>query len=259
MNYRNNVNWMGLKTLYFKEVRRFLKVYNQTLLAPMVTSMLFLAVFSLAMGDRIKSINGIPFQQFMVAGLIMMTMIQNAFANTSSSLIMGKVLGTMIDYLLPPISPGEMTLAMVAGGITRGICSGLCVMVAVSFFVEVPIHNIALMLFYAIFASAMLALLGILAGILSDTFDQMSAITSYIITPLSFLSGTFYSVSNLPAFWQQVNVLNPFFYMIDGFRYSLTGQSDASISTGIVILLAANIVLYAIVYRMLVRGYRLKT
>ncbi len=254
-----SVNWLGLQTLYKREVMRFLKVYNQTLLAPMVNALLFLAIFSLALGERVKFVGDISFQEFMIPGLIMMTIVQNAFANTSSSFIMGKVLGTMIDYLLPPISAGEMTLAMVLGGITRGIMTGLCVAIAVSIFSTPTMHNFALAVFYVVFASSLLALIGILSGIFANSFDQMSAITSYIITPLSFLSGTFYSVKHLPEFWQTINLANPFFYMIDGFRYSMTGQSDADITTGMSILIISNIILYAIVLRLLKSGYRIKT
>jgi len=253
------MNYLGFKTLYKKEVRRFLKVYNQTIIAPMVNSLLFLAIFSLALGDRVKDVSGIPFQQFMVPGLIMMTIVQNAFANTSSSFIMGKVLGTIIDYLIPPISAGEMTLAMVLGGITRGICAGLSVAVAASFFVEISIHNFWLLIFYAIFASALLATLGLLAGIFAETFDQMAAITSYIITPLAFLSGTFYSINNLPQFWQYVSHANPFFYMIDGFRYSMTGHHDGNLATGMSVIIIANILLFAITYKLVKAGYRIKS
>ncbi len=254
-----NINWTGLRTLYIKEVLRFLKVYNQTLLAPMVTSLLFLSVFSLALGDRVKTVGTVPFELFMASGLIMMAMVQNAFANTSSVLTMGKVLGTIIDYLIPPVSPGEMTFAMLAGGITRGICSGAAVAIAIAFFVPLEIHSFGLLVFYTIFSCAMLALLGIIGGIFAESFDHMHAITSYIITPLAFLSGTFYSVKNLPEFWQIVNHFNPFFYMIDGFRYAMTGQADASIAIGATVLIASNILLYFACYKMIAAGYRLKS
>jgi len=255
----NSVNWLGLWTLYLREVNRFLKVYNQTLLAPMVNAMLLLAIFTLAVGDRIKTVEGISFQQFMIPGLIMMTIVQNSFANTSSSFTMGKVLGSIVDYLMPPISAGEMTFAMVAGGVTRGVCAGFVVSAAASFFVEINIHDLGLVIFYAVFASSLLALLGMLGGIFAESFDQMAAITSYIITPLAFLSGTFYSTNNLPAFWQSVNTFNPFFYMIDGFRYSLTGYSDTSLQLGMTVLLTSNFIFYIIVQSLVSRGYRLKT
>lgn len=257
--YTASINWLGLWTLYVKEVRRFLKVYNQTLIAPMVNALLLFAIFFLAMGGHRPDIQGIPFAQFILPGLIMMTVVQNAFANTSSSLIMGKVMGTVIDYLMPPISPGEMTFAMVAGGVTRGICCGISVTVAMMLVTHVPLHSFGLAVFYIVFASSMLALIGLLAGIFAETFDQMSAVTSYIVTPLAFLSGTFYSVHNLPAFWQHFNWFNPFFYMIDGFRYALTGYSDAPIATGMAVLVTANIALYTLAQRLITKGYRLKS
>lgn len=254
------MNLYGMWTLYLKEVKRFLKVYNQTLLAPMVNALLLLAVFNLAMGDRAQSFKSdITFAQFMVPGLIMMTVVQNAFANTSSSLIMGKVLGSVIDLLLPPLDGREVTFAMVMAGVTRGILAGLCVAVSVAFFAPVAIYNFGYFIFYLVFASSMLSLLGLLAGVLADSFDQMAAITSYIITPLSFLSGTFYSVERLPPFWQAVNHANPFFYMIDGFRYSMTGHHDGNMLAGVSMLLVTNLILYVIVERMITRGYRLKT
>ncbi len=246
-------------TVYKREVFRFLKVYNQTLLAPTVTALLFLAIFSLALKDRNPNVGDISFYFFIIPGLIMMTMVQNAFANTSSSFIMGKVLGTMIDYLLPPISTFQMTSALILGGITRGICSGLCVAIAINCFHPLFLHDALLLITYSILATCLLAILGILSGIIAESFDQMAAITSYIITPLSFLSGTFYSTKNLPGFWQTINHFNPFFYMIDGFRYSMTGQADASISTGLVVLIIANFSLYAITYILLQKGYRIKT
>ncbi len=236
-----------------------MKVYNQTLIAPMVTSLLFLAVFSLAMGHRVREIAGVPFQEFMVAGLIMMTMAQNAFANTSSSLTMGKVLGTMIDLLLPPLSARDITLAMILGGVTRGICAGIAVTIAASFFVKLQVHDAGLMLLYILLSCTMLAALGMVTGIISDSFDQTAAITSYIITPLTFLSGTFYSVTQLPAFWQTVNQFNPFFYMVDGFRYSMTGHSDGSLTTGLIVLCATNLLLCTVTYVMLKKGVRIKS
>jgi len=254
-----NFNWLGFRTLYKREVFRFLKVYNQTLFAPMVTALLFFAVFSLAIGDRVRNIGNITFQEFMIPGLIMMTMVQNAFANTSSSFIMGKVLGTIIDYLLPPLSAFEILLAMLLGGITRGICTGLCVVIAINIFYPIEVHDALTVIIYTILATSMLALLGILSGIFANSFDQMAAITSYVITPLSFLSGTFYSVRNLPEFWQTINHFNPFFYMIDGFRYGITGYADASINTGISILVVTNLVLFSVIYVLLNKGYRIKT
>jgi ABC-2 type transport system permease protein len=252
------INWLGFRTLYKKEVNRFLKVYNQTLIAPMVNAMLFFAIFSLALGDRVRVIHGIEFQQYMVPGLIMMTLLQNAFANTSSSFIMGKVLGTLTDLLMPPISAGEMTGAMVLAAITRGIVSASMVALAICMFSPLAVHNIGLLFFYAFFAAALMGILGLLAGVFAESFDQMSAITSYVITPLTFLSGTFYSTKNLPEFWQQVNMFNPFFYMIDGFRYSMLGVHDAPIANGMIAIVIATTALYILTLKLIAAGYRIK-
>ena len=173
-------------------MRRFLKVYNQTVFAPAVTAVLFLSVFSLAIGNRVQEIEGVPFIEFMVAGIIMMTLVQNAFANTSSSLTMGKVLGNIIDYLLPPLHAREIVFGIAFAGITRGLITGVVVAITAQiFFTDLSLHNFWLMIFYAVAAAALLSVLGMIAGIFSETFDRMSAITSYVITPLSFLSGTF--------------------------------------------------------------------
>ncbi len=251
-------NHIGTWTLYKKEVHRFAKVYNQTLLAPVVTALLFLAIFNLAIGDNVKRVGDVPFAQFMAAGLIMMAVVQNAFANTSSSFTMGKVLGTIIDYLMPPISAGELAIAMVAAAITRGLCVGVLTAIALAFFIDIHVHSWLHTLFYLCCASTLLALLGLFAGIIAETFDQMAAVTSYVITPMAFLSGTFYSIANLPEFWQKVSSYNPFFYMIDGFRYGLTGYHDGNLTTGAIVLVATTLALWATVYTMLLKGYRVK-
>lgn len=255
----NSVNWLGGWTLYKKEVYRFLKVYNQTLFAPMVTSLLFLAIFSLAVGKHVEHVGDVPFSHFMAAGLIMMSVLQNAFANSSSSFIMGKVLGTLVDYLMPPISALEMVTAMVLAAVTRGVLIGVLVGVAVYIFVPFEIQHPFYALFYLVASSALLALLGLLSGVLAESFDQMAAMTSYIITPLSFLSGTFYSVQHLPPFWHHVSQFNPFFYMIDGFRYSITDHADMPIAIGMSVVLGSIAVLGIVVYRLIDKGYRIKS
>jgi ABC-2 type transport system permease protein len=255
----HGINWIGLKTVYTKEVWRFLKVYNQTLFAPVSTALLFLAIFSLAMGHHVTHVGEVPFAVFMASGLIMMSVVQNAFANTSSSFIMGKVLGTLVDYLMPPLSPFEITLGMVGAAITRGVIVGILVGLAVAVFVPYGITHPLWALFYLVAASSMLALLGMLAGIFAETFDQMAAVTSYIITPLAFLSGTFYSVNNLPAFWYHVSQFNPFFYMLDGFRYGITGHADGSLMIGTGMMLVMNVTLWISVHLLLKSGYRVKS
>jgi ABC-2 type transport system permease protein len=260
------MNLRGCYTLYLKEVNRFLNVFNQTLVAPLINALLLLSVFKLSIGNRLAEVEGMDFVKFIIPGLIMMTVVQNAFANTSSTLTFGKVLGVIIDTLLPPLSPRDITIAMALGGVTRGICSGLVVGLAIYGIGLIwdetllfEIHHLGIAIFYLFFSSLMLSLLGMITGIFSDSFDQMAAITSFIITPLSFLSGTFYSVKSLPETLYTISHFNPFFYMIDGFRYSLTGYSDFSIQTGMIALVAINIFLYAIVYYMLKTGYRIKS
>ena len=252
------LNKRGLWTLYVKEVRRFLNVFTQTLLAPMVTTLLFLAIFTLALGRAVQEVGGVPYAVFLAPGLIMMSMVQNAFANTSSSLMIAKVQGNIVDILMPPLSATELTLALVGGGITRGLLVGLAVGLAMWLFVPLRIHDPVFVIFHAVNASLMLALLGMIGGIWSEKFDHIAAVTNFVITPLSFLSGTFYSVEKLPESWHLVAFLNPFFYMIDGFRYGFIGHADGSLTVGILVLLGVNGALWLLTHRMIATGYRLK-
>lgn len=254
-----SINWFGAYTLFKKEVWRFAKVYHQTLLSPVVNILLFLAVFTLAVGDHVKNIGEVSFPVFVSAGLIMMAAMQNSFANSSSSMVMGRVLGHFIDYIMPPLEAFELLLAFSLGALVRGIAVAIVSYVAILFFVDISFTHLWLALFYLVFSCLFLAFLGVLCGIISETFDQMSAVTSYIITPLTFLSGTFYSTNSLPDFWKNVAHYNPFFYMIDGFRYSVTGFSDGDISFGVIYILLANVILGTVLYVMLKKGYRIKS
>jgi ABC-2 type transport system permease protein len=249
---------LGLWTLYVKEVRRFGKVATQTIIAPVVTTLLFLAIFALALGGASRQVSGVPFTQFLAPGLVMMAMVQNAFANTSSSIMISKIQGNIVDMLMPPLSPGELTLAFAAGGVTRGLAVGLAVALAMALFVPIEVLHLGFVLFHAVAASLMLSLIGILAGIWAEKFDHMAAITNFVITPFAFLSGTFYSVDRLPDVWRTAAHLNPFFYMIDGFRYGFIGHADAPPALGAAVLTAANILLWILVYAWFRRGYRLK-
>lgn len=252
------VNWLGTWTLYTKEVRRFTKIMTQTIFAPMITTLLYMAVFSLSVGKVRHAIHGIPFIEFLAPGLIMMTMIQNAFANTSSALLISKVQGNVVDYLMPPLSPGELNFGIASAGVTRGIMVGAVTGVAMLFFVDMmPVHIWAVV-FYAIGASLMLALLGIMAGIWSEKFDHLQAVTNFILLPLTFLSGTFYSVDQLPPLFRDITHWNPVFYLIDGFRYGFTGHADGSLMIGVVMTIGVNAVLWFMSDRMFRRGYRLK-
>ena len=255
----NTTNWIGLATLYKRETWRFLKVWNQTIVAPMVTTLLFLAILTLAMGAHTRLIDDhIPYDLFIAPGLIMMAIVQNAFANTSSSLMLQKIQGVINDLLMPPLSAGEITFSLVMGGITRGVLVGISVSVAMWMFVPFSVHDAGAAIFFVIAASMMLALLGLIAGIISQTFDQIAAYTNYLVTPLSFLSGTFYSIRDLPPLFQHISHANPFFYMIDGFRYAIIGYSDSSPWLGGVVLVVTNIALWLLSYSMIRRGYRLK-
>ena len=253
------INTIGVTTLCKREIWRFAKVWNQTIIAPVVTTLLFLAVLMLAMGGNARMIDHVPYGEFIAPGLIMMAIVQNAFANTSSSLMLGKIQGVIVDILMPPLTGGEVVFSLVVGGLVRGVAVGLVVMAAVYMFVPFSLMHPWIGLFYAVSACVMLALLGILTGIWSQSFDQLAAITNYIITPLSFLSGTFYSIRQLPEFWYYVCHFNPFFYMIDGFRFSIVGYTDGLIGTGMLVMTVTNIILWAITSMLFSRGYRLKT
>lgn len=253
------MNYLGTWTLFKKECWRFLKVYNQTLVAPVITSLLFLAVFHLAMNGHVENVAGVPFELFMASGLIIMAVVQQSFANSSGSLVMSKVIGMIIDLLMPPFSAAEMLLAMLGACVVRGILVGMLSALVISIFVPLEVHHWWAAIYFIIMSSILLGLLGILGGIMSETFDQMAAITSYIITPLAFLSGTFYSIQNLPHAWQMAAHFNPFFYMIDGFRYGMTGHTDTNIWIGAGVIFAANITLTVICYKLIEKGYRLKT
>lgn len=252
------VNWLGLWSLYVKEVRRFLNVATQTVAAPVVTTLLFLAIFTLALGRSVDVVQGVPFSQFLAPGLIMMAMVQNAFANTSSSLVISKIQGNIVDVLMPPISAGEMVLAYAAAGVTRGLVVGLSVGIAMVFFVTVEIHHLWAVLFFSTAASLMLATIGILAGVWADKFDHMAAITNFVITPFAFLSGTFYSIERLPQPFYDIAHLNPFFYMIDGFRYGFIDSSDASPWLGAAVMIAMNAGLLLAAWILVRRGWKLK-
>ena len=252
------VNWIGLWTLYRKEVQRFLKVFTQTIAAPVVTTLLFFAVFSLALGGVVRTIGDVAYLEFLAPGLVMMAMAQNAFANTSSSVIIAKIQGNIVDVLMPPLSALELALGYVAGGVTRGVLVGFVTYLGVLPFIDVGIHDPFFIVYHGIMASMLLSLLGIMGGVWSEKFDHIAAVTNFIVTPLTFLSGTFYSVERLPDSLWWVAHANPFFYMIDGFRYGFIGQSDGTLAIGLVVMAAVNLVLWVVLYRMLSTGYKLK-
>jgi len=252
------VNWLGLWTLYVREVRRFIKVYTQTIAAPVVTTLLFLAIFLLALGGQGRTVGGVPYTEFLAPGLIMMAMVQNAFANTSSSLMIAKIQGNIVDVLMPPLSPGELVWGFALGGVTRGLVVGIVVAAVIEVFVPLHIYDFGLAVFHAAAASLCLSVLGIIGAIWADKFDHIAAVTNFIVTPLSFLSGTFYSIDVLPGVWRDIALANPFFYMIDGFRYGLTGHADSSLALGVVVMVVTNALLIVLCHAMFKRGYKLK-
>ncbi len=251
------INYYGSYSLLKKEVLRFLKVYHQTLFSPVVNIILFLLVFSLSVGEHIETIGSVSFTIFVSSGLIMMSALQNSFANSSSSFVMGKVMGHIIDYLIPPLGALELLFAFGVGAIARGVCVAIVSYLVILLFVPLTIFNSGYLLLFLLLGCAFLGMMGILCGIFSDTFDHMSAMTSYVITPLTFLSGTFYSTNSLPSFWQKIAHINPIFYMIDGFRYGLTGYHDSNLNIGIIYLVTINLILAGALFVMLKRGYKI--
>lgn len=252
------VNWLGLATLSQREVLRFLNVWTQTILAPLVTSALFLLIFSIAIGPRRGDVMGVDFATFLAPGILMMTVIQNAFANTSSSIVISKVQGNIVDTLMPPLSAAETVLGFLAGGVARGVI--VAVAVAAGLWVGmglIPSHPFWAMGF-VILGALFMGGLGIIAGVFANKFDQMAAITNFIVTPLAFLSGTFYSVEALPPVLRDITHFNPIFYLIDGVRYGMIGVSDATPVLGFAVGSIATILVAATAYGMFARGYRLK-
>ncbi|MBU0799895.1 MAG: ABC transporter permease [Alphaproteobacteria bacterium] len=253
------INTIGLMTLTRKEISRFLNVYLQTLVAPVITTLLFYTIFALAFGGEERMVGDIPFMQFLAPGLIMMTMVQNAFANTSSSLVIAKVQGNIVDVLMPPLSAAEILAGFVAGAVVRGMMVGTVTIAVMALFAPVAIYNIAAIIGFALLGNILLAVLGILGGIWSQKFDHIAAVTNFFITPMTFLSGTFYSIESLPGIWRHIAHYNPFFHMIDGFRYGFTGHADSDVIMGACILAAIDLALLFAAWRMLKTGYKIKS
>ena len=261
----HQVNWVGLKTLYMKEVRRFFKVQTQTIWAPAITTLLFLVIFSVALGRDDRLVLGVNFATFVAPGLIVMGMMQNAFANASFSFLSGKIQGTIIDYLMPPLTEAELMLAMTAAAVTRGVLVGLALTGAMLLWPSVDLsaaHPWAI-IWFGLMGAVFLSLLSFLSSIWADKFDHNAAITNFIIAPLSLLSGTFYVIDNLAPAFQTVSRLNPFFYVISGFRFGFLGSSDIG-DTNMAVLHSAiglgmmNLVLAVLTYLVLRSGWKLK-
>ncbi len=258
-----NVNWGGLKTLYIKEVRRFFKVQLQTIWAPAITTLLFLAVFTVATGARVPVTVGgaqVAFADFIAPGLIMMAMMQNGFANASFSLLGGKIQGTIVDYLMPPLSVGELMWALVGGAVTRAILVGFAVWGAMALWpdVHVTVRHPLTLIGFGLLGSVMLALMGVLTSIWAEKFDHNAAITNFVVAPLSLLSGTFYAIDRLSPTFQTFSRFNPFHYAISGFRHGFIGVADSPLLQGALTLAAVNVLLAVICYVVLRSGWKLR-
>lgn len=253
------INWAGLRALYIKEVRRFFKVQLQTIWGPAFSALLLLVVFSIAFGHDGKQVMGVPFATFAAPGLIAMSMMQNAFANSSFSLLVGKMQGTIVDYLMPPLSSGELLSALVGAAMTRAVLIMIALLVLVNIW---PGHILPRVpwaaLYFGLMGACMLSFLGVMTSVWAEKFDHNATVTNFIVQPLSLLSGTFYSIDGLHGAFRAFSHVNPFFYVISGFRYGFLGTSDSPILTGVIVLLLVNIALGASCYALIRSGWKLK-
>ena len=260
-------NYIGLYTLYIKEIKRFLNIFTQTIVAPVITSVMFLSVFTLSIGRIQPTVNGLSFTQFLIPGLICMTMIQNSFANTSSAIVSGKMMGSITDLLMPPLSSLEIVIAHGLASITRGLLLTIVNLIGMSLFADISFASISFieLFVFSVLTCWFMSMIGFISGVWAHTWDNLSSITTYIITPLSFLSGTFYSLDKLPAFFQKMALFNPLFYMIDGVRHSMTGYSNMaeyksySYMFELLVLFGLCLILSYIAWRILEKGWKLKS
>ena len=254
------VNSVGLKTLYIKEVMRFFKVQMQTVWAPAITTLLYLVIFTVALGRSGRTVLGVPFADFIAPGLIMMAMLQNAFANASFSLLVGKMQGTIVDYLMPPLSTGELIAGLVGAAVTRAVLVGCAVWLVMVPWpgVHVAVSHPLSLIYFGLMGSLMLALMGLLTSMWASKFDHSAVVTNFVVAPLSLLSGTFYAVDQLSPAFRAASHVNPFFYIISGFRHGFLGASDSPLLVGAILLLVINIALYATCYALLRAGWKIK-
>ncbi|KFI05359.1 metal-dependent hydrolase [Massilia sp. BSC265] len=249
---------VGFRTLFYKESLRFWKVATQTIAAPVVTAMLYLLIFGHVLDGRVEMLDGVSYTAFLIPGLVMMSVLQNAFANSSSSLIQSKITGNLVFILLPPLSHAEILSAYVLAAVLRGVVVGFGVFVITAWFAHLTFVAPLWILVFAFLGAAILGTMGVIAGIWAEKFDQLAAFQNFLIMPATFLAGVFYSIQKLPPFWLAVSHFNPFFYMIDGFRYGFFGKSDVSPWTSLAIVSVFFVVLAAIAINMLKRGYKLR-
>ena len=249
---------MGWQALFYKEILRFWKVSFQTVAAPVLTSLLYLLIFGHVMADRVKVYDTVSYSAFLVPGLVMMSVLQNAFANSSSSLIQSKIMGNLVFILLAPLNHWSWFVAYVGSSMVRGLVVGLGVLSVTLFFTDISAAAPLWILVFALLGAAMLGALGLIAGLWSEKFDQMAAFQNFVIMPMTFLSGVFYSIHSLPPFWQTLSHLNPFFYMIDGFRYGFFGVSDVSPWLSLGLVSSALVVVSGVALSMLKSGYKIR-
>ena len=253
------VNWIGLWTLYKKEVLRFLNVWIQTIFSPLVSALLFLLVLSLAIGTNKGNVLGVPFINFLAPGLVAMQIIQQSFSHSSSSFMIGKIQGNIVDILYAPLSAGEVTFAVTLAAVTRSVMIAFISICIFHLIIDFEIKNYFILILYTLLSSFILGALGIVAGLWAEKFDHMATVTNFIIVPLSFLSGTFYTIDKLPGYLHTISKANPFFYMIDGFRYSFIGQSDGSLTLGIIYLIVLSFIMFMAAYILYKKGYKIKS
>lgn len=253
------MNWLGVWTLYLREVRRFWKVGMQTVAAPVITTLLYMMVFVVAMQGARATVQGVSFSEFVAPGLIMMAILNNAFANASSSLIQAKIMGTATDFLTPPLSPLELAIGFGAGAATRGVVVGVITAVCVAPFANLAFQQIWAIAYFGFMASMMMGLLGVLAGLWSEKFDHLAAVQNFVVMPMTFLSGTFYLVGNLPEPFATASHFNPMFYLIDGFRFGFIGASEGMVGTGMIVSALFTLVLAALTWWVFRMGWRLKS
>ena len=253
------VNWVGAWTLYKKEVLRFLIVWVQTIFSPLISSLLFLLVLSLAIGADRGEVLGVPFITFLAPGLISMQVIQQSFSHSSSSFMIGKIQGNIVDLLYAPLSASEVTISVSLAAVTRSVMIAIVSIIVFKLLIDIEIQNYLLLIIFTLLSSFILGNIGIIAGLWAEKFDHMATVTNFVIVPLSFLSGTFYSINRLPEVLQIISKANPFFYMIDGFRYSFIGKADGSIITGLSYLTALSFVSWLVTYLLYKKGYKIKS
>jgi ABC-2 type transport system permease protein len=253
------INWVGAWTLYKKEVLRFLIVWIQTIFSPLISSLLFLLVLSLAIGADRGNVLGVPFISFLAPGLISMQVIQQSFSHSSSSFMIGKIQGNIVDLLYAPLSATEVTISIALAAVTRSVMIAIVSIIVFKLIIDIEISNYLLLIIFTLLSAFILGNIGIIAGLWAEKFDHMATVTNFVIVPLSFLSGTFYSINRLPEILQIISKANPFFYMIDGFRYSFIGKADGSIFIGLIYLSVLSFVSWFVTYLLYKKGYKIKS